>query len=268
MKKIVLGVLMLVVLAIGALVFYVYSNINDIVKAAIEKYGTQVTQTAVRVEDVDLKLSQGAGVIRGLTIANPSGYSEKRAFSLGSISAGIDIDSIMKDPIIIDHIAITAPRVFFEMADVTKTNLDELKNNIVKSTAQPAPSNDQATSGGKEVHLLIRRLTFSDGSIQAKVVPLDNKQYLLKLPDIEMNNIGGTNGAAPPEIGRQILKRLTDQARDAIKKQGIDAEVDKLKARAKERAEVEKQKLKAKAEERLDSEKSKLDEKLKGLLGR
>jgi len=268
MKKIVLGVLMLVVLAIGALVFYVYSNINDIVKAAIEKYGTQVTQTAVVVKDVKLKMSQGSGVIRGLTVANPAGYSEKQAFSLGSISAGIDINSLTKDPIVIDHIAINAPRVFFEMADVTKTNLDELKNNIVKSTAQPAPSRNETDTGGKEVHLLIRHLTFSDGSIQAKVVPLNNKQYQLKLPNIEMNNIGGTNGAAPAEIARQILKRLTDQARDAIKKQGIDAEVEKLKARAKERVEAEKQKLKAKADERLDSEKSKLDEKLKGLLGR
>ena len=82
-SKITLFTLLLVVIAIGASVFYVINNLDSLVKNAVEKYGSEATQTAVRVESVKITLKEGSSVIKGLSVANPAGFEAKYAFSLG-----------------------------------------------------------------------------------------------------------------------------------------------------------------------------------------
>ena len=74
MKKIILGVVLIVIVAIGGGVYYVLNNLDDLVKAAIEKHGSAATQTSVRVDSVKINLLEGSGGISGLTIANTSGF--------------------------------------------------------------------------------------------------------------------------------------------------------------------------------------------------
>ncbi|MDH3311484.1 MAG: hypothetical protein OEM95_12535, partial [Gammaproteobacteria bacterium] len=74
MKKIILIFVLVLVAAIGAGLYYLFTNLDAIVKAAIEKAGSQTTQTAVRVDSVKIVLSEAAGTIKGLSIANPKGF--------------------------------------------------------------------------------------------------------------------------------------------------------------------------------------------------
>ena len=57
--------------------------------------------------------------------------------------------------------------------------------------------------------------------------------------------------------------KLIQRLRKPIK---VDAELDKLKARAQERIDTEKAKLQEKADTRIETEKQKAEEKLKSLL--
>ena len=50
MKKIVLGAVLVLFVTIGIGVYYLLSNLDMLVKVAIETYGSEATQTAVRVE--------------------------------------------------------------------------------------------------------------------------------------------------------------------------------------------------------------------------
>ena len=217
----------------------------------------------MRVDKVQIKLTEGDGKIYGLTVANPGGFSQQPAFSLGEIGLGIDLDSLKEEPYVINHITVRAPQVLVEVNEDKKTNLNELKKNLPagKSTKKESP---QSEGSGKEPRLIIKRLTFEQGQIAAKVIPL-KKDYDLKLPAINMTNLGGSQGATPTELSKEILKRLTDAATAEIKKKGIDAELDKLKAQAQERVDAEKAKLKEKADSKIEAEKQKLEEKLKGL---
>ena len=52
MKKAFLSVLIILVVVIAGGVYYLFSNLDNIVKAAIEKYASETTHTAVAVEDV------------------------------------------------------------------------------------------------------------------------------------------------------------------------------------------------------------------------
>lgn len=266
MKKITLGIVLVVIIAIAAAILYLFSNLDALVKAAIEKYGSEATQTAVRVDRVRIKLTEGDGAVYGLTVANPDGFETPNAVSLGETGLGIDLQSLKQEPYIIKHVTVRAPKIVFEVNQDKQTNLNALKKNLAVSGTdgtRTRPEEEKAATEGPR--LVIRRLTFEQGLIAAKLTPL-NKDYELKLPSLNMRDLGGTQGATPAELAKEILRRLTDAARAEIKKQGIDAELDKLKAEAEARVEEEKAKLEEKADSRVEEEKQKAEEKLKNLL--
>ena len=250
MKKVVLGAILVLLITIGFGVYYLLSNLDSLVKSAIETYGSEATQTSVRVDNVKIILQDGSGAIHGLTVGNPKGFAAPHAFSLGEIATQIDLKSLSGDVPVIEQITIRAPEVFFEINEKGQNNLDKLKSNL-QSGAPTSSSSSSAKSGGSEPKLIIRKLIFSSGNIHARVVPLD-KNYELKLPDIQMNDLGGKTGATPSQIASQGLKVLTDRALAEITKKGID----QYKAQ-----------LEGEVNKRLETEKVKVGDKLKGVLG-
>ncbi len=267
MKKIILGIALLLFIAIGGVIYYLFTNLDAIVKMAIEKYGSEAIKTSVRVDKVRIKLQEGSASITGLTIANPPGFEAPYAFSLGDISVGIDINSLTGDVIVIREVGIAAPQIFFEINADKKANLDVLSKNL-PTGAEPAPEE----KAGAEPKLIIRKASLTGAELQAKVVPLNNKEYQLKLPTITMNNLGGKNGAPPAIIARQMLDQLLDQVKAEIKKQGIGAELQQkldarkqeIKAEADAKVAAEKQA----AQKKVDARKKAAADELKKKLGR
>jgi len=259
MKKVILSLLLIVVIAVAGGVYYLLTNLDTLVETAIEKYGSEATQTAVLVDRVKINLQDGAAGITGLTVANPAGYNFKNAFSLGEIRAAIDLQSLQEEPYIINEITVLAPQVFVEINEDKKTNLNQLKNNLTSgSTAKVQDEKPQAEGSAKQPRLIIRRLTFADGTIQAKVAALQNKEYKLKLPSLDMTNLGGSKGATAIELASEILKRLTDRASNIVKKDIIDAALNKLKAQAQQKIDE----AKAEAQKKIDDEKARLQQEL------
>ncbi len=250
MKKMALGAVLVLVITFGFGVYYVLSGLDGMVKTAIETYGSQATQTAVQVGSVQIVLKDGSGAIRGLTVGNPQGFTAPQAFSLGEITTQIDLKSLSEEVTVIEHITVHAPEIFFELNEGGKNNLGELKQKLSSSASETSASSSASKSSDAESKIIIRKLLFTDGNIQARVVPLD-KNYELKLPKIEMNNLGGKNGATPAQIADQVLKVLTDRALAEVKKKGLDQY---------------KMQLEGEANKQLEAEKEKLNDKLKGVL--
>ena len=63
MKKVILGLMLIIVLAIAGSVYYLLTNLDALVEAAIEKYGSEATQTSVLVDSVKINLTDGAAGI-------------------------------------------------------------------------------------------------------------------------------------------------------------------------------------------------------------
>jgi flagellar basal body-associated protein FliL len=248
MKKIVLGALLVLLLTIGFGVYYLLSHLDSIVKAAIERYGSQATATTVKVDKVQIKLTDGSGAIRGLTVANPRGFDAPYAFLLGEISTQIYLESLSRDILTIDHIIVRRPEVFFELNSAGDNNLTAIKMNLSKGQSKTSGASTQKTD--TEPKLIIRKLLLEGGNVQASVVPL-NKSYSLVLPKIEMLNLGGNNGAKPDQIAEQVLQRLADQAMAEIKNKGLDHYKDKLQDEVNKRLENEKEKLNEKFGDKL-----------------
>ncbi|MGB1361527.1 MAG: hypothetical protein ACPG8V_05365, partial [Alphaproteobacteria bacterium] len=79
MKKIILLVLTFIlgVVVVGGYFTVKNLDVNGIVKQQIEKLGYENTGRKVSVGKVDIKLTDGIGNIKNITMANPSGHKYK-----------------------------------------------------------------------------------------------------------------------------------------------------------------------------------------------
>ncbi len=217
MKKVKIALIIaaaLVILVAGVVVF-VLTNINSIVKAAIERFGSQTVKTDVRVSSVNIRLTTGEGSIRGLTVANPRGFSSCPVFRLGTISTRIDVRSVTASPVVIDDISISGPEVFFEMNEARESNLGVLKKDLQESSPSRKPV-DQKKAGKKETRLFIRKLVFENGKIDVRIASLGGKNTTVSLPRIELTEIGKKGGATPAQVAQIVITALAEEAAKAV----------------------------------------------------
>ncbi len=95
-----------VVIAIVAIVFFVFSSLDGLIKEAVEKYGTDITKAKVTLNEVKVDIGSGKGALSGLNVGNPAGFKTPSAFKLGGISVNIDTGTVTSDPVVIKEIVI------------------------------------------------------------------------------------------------------------------------------------------------------------------
>lgn len=216
LKKIAIGVVVLLVVIAGA-AYYLFSNLDSIIKAAIEKYGTAATQAEVKLDSVKLSISSGEGALDGLTVGNPKGFTTPRALSLGSIAVKLDTSSVTgSGPIVIKEIDIEKPQVTYEVASNGDSNLQAIeKNAMAYGGASGGGGNTNATGGGggQERKLVITDLYIRDGEIGMSHALLKGKTLTAPLPTIHLSNIGKDKGGATPgQVAEQVLSSITASA--------------------------------------------------------
>ena len=262
MKKLVILLILLAV--IGGGVYYLFLSLNSIIKAAIETTGTEATQTSVAVAKVNLELTNGKGAINGFTIANPKGFKEPNAFSLGGIELKVDTASVTKDPVVIEEIIVKAPEIAFEVNKDGKSNMGVLKENLIgKGTSPAEPKPDDK---GPSKNLIIRKFIVEAGKMSARVAALGDKPLEVKLDRFVLNDIGDkSKGSSPEELAQKIIGEFVDRASKAATRQGLDKHI---KGKVTElRNKVEK-KLTDKLQNKLGVSKEEGKKALRGLFGR
>ncbi len=241
MKKVFIGLGVLVVV-LGIVLWRVYANLDKIVAKVIEDVGTEVTQTAVRVGGIDLDLLNGKAGLSQLSVANPPGFTSPDIFSLELVSVAIDVASVSSNPIIIDEIVVKQPRVAYEINKQGTANLDVLKKNVAGYSASrdtgsgTAKQEQEPAEKGEEIKLIIRKLHFEGGELNATSALRPDKPIAATLPAFSMSNIGQASGGATSEqIAKEVLDRLVKQAVDAASKAGVDKLTDELKGKVEEK---------------------------------
>jgi len=215
-KKLVILIALALILAIAGSVAYVLTNIDSMVKSAIEKYGSQALKTPDHVSSVKIKLSDGEGAVHGLTVADPPGFDSPSIITLGDIAIRIAVKTITSTPIVIENVLISGPDVFYEMKENGSSNLDVLKKNLTPSG--PVQEQQQKGQKKKEIRLHIRKLVFEKGKVQVYVAKLMDKPSVIDLPRLELIDIGKHNGATPAEIARTLATALAEEAAKSIAK--------------------------------------------------
>ena len=245
-KKLLLGLLILALIA-GAAVYYVLSGgLNQQIKKGVEKYGPQVTQTAVTLEDVNLSILSGNGSLTGLNVANPEGFKSANIFSLGEIDLQVDTGTVLSDKIIIDHILIKKPEISYEKT-LTSSNLKQLLQNIEEFTGPADSSDDTAATPepetGAKKQVVIKQLVIEEGTVYVGVMGVGQT---VTLPRIEMNDIGEDGKQMTmAEVIDLVLSKVLQSIGPAIANAGElgGAAVDALKTQGLEKVDQASEKI-------------------------
>lgn len=217
MKKLLIGIGILLAILVAGL-FYVWTNLDNIVKTAIVNYGSEATKTAVRVDGVKINLQAGTAAITGLSVANPVGFTDPYIFKLGMISTKIDTTSLSKNPLVIDEIDISAPAVFYEINKAGVANVDVIKKNLGVGSG----GSESSSSGGNQLKMIIRRIVVDGSSAKVRIAAL-NKEQSVTLPKIVMTDVGKkSNGATAAEVAQQLADRMLANVQGSVAKIGVN----------------------------------------------
>lgn len=220
-KKIALAVA-IVVIAIAGAAYYFASNLDSIVKAVIERYGTEATQASVTLKGVKLSPTAGSGEMNGLVVKNPKGFNGPEAISLGDIKVALDISTLQSNTIVIKDITILQPAVFYEYAS-GGGNLETLQKNVQSYAAKfsggktepnkSAGDPGQSASKQPEKKVIIENLTIREGKVSIAHQALKDRTLSGNLPTIQMKDIGkDKGGATPAEVAEKVIGTISAQA--------------------------------------------------------
>jgi len=224
MKKVLIGVGGLIVVAAVA-VFVLVSNLDQVIKEAIERVGPRVTQTDVLVDAVEIEVADGAAAIRGLHVGNPEGYQTRRAMDLGLVSVRLDTDTVTSDVIVIHEVVIDAPQMTYEVGD-PRSNFQQIQKNVEDFIAAAGaggasggeqPTADDGAAGGKQ--LIIENLYVRNAQVGVSAPFLQGQEVSTRIPEIHLTDIGKQDGgASPAQVAAVTLDAITERVIGAVGK--------------------------------------------------
>lgn len=231
MKKFVFVFLAIVVLVLAGAIFFLASGLDGNIKESIETTGTEMLGEPVTVGNVALSLTSGAGEITNLQIANPEGYTDPTAFSLGRIRLDVDLGSVAGSPKRLKEFILEAPEVYLEVLDDDRVNLEELAAHLQQQIDQTPPAETETAEteeDAAEVKLAIDTLTIVGAKLTVRHRELENGVRELTLPDITLTDVGGSEGLTGPEISLTIVESITKEGMKQALRQEVEQKADKL----------------------------------------
>ena len=221
------GILVVLILLVVGGGYFFLSNLGSLIVAAVEEYGSDVTQTEVSLANAEVDITSGEGALSGLTVGNPSGFNTDSAFSLGQIAVKLDTDSVTGDTIVIREILVANPEVTYELGD-GGSNIDAIRENVDAFMAAQGGGGASSGGGGDEAGGAERKLVIEDlyirgGTVNVSATFLEGEQLSAGLPEIHLQDIGKDSGGASPEqVVGQIIASLGDATGKAISGLNLD----------------------------------------------
>lgn len=215
MKKI---LFLFVVIVFGAVALLYFFG-SSLISKAVETVGPKVTQTPVRLDNVELSLLSSSSMLQGLYIGNPEGFNKEYIFSLNQIDVEIEPQSLLSDQLTFRKIHIRNPEMNYEKT-LSGSNLKSLLANVEsfgqsvtgekapKATAPAGPSTDSEKKS-RSRRIMINELLIEDLNVRVGVLGAGTS---ISIPRIELNNLdSGSTTEAVAKVLQAVLSELTRQ---------------------------------------------------------
>jgi uncharacterized protein involved in outer membrane biogenesis len=210
MKKWLLAGAALIAVLIAVLYFGL-SNLGPLIKTALNTYGPQITRTTLHVGDVGLSLFAGEAHLKDFLLGNPKGFSAPEAVKVGAIDVDLNEKTLADNPVVIDKVEVRAPEITYEKS-AAGDNFQALLQNVRQAAGagrgSPAAGGQK---GAADTKLVIRSLVIRDGRINLTAPALAGQHVTTDLPYLEIQDLGGRNGATPEALAAQILTAVYRQ---------------------------------------------------------
>jgi uncharacterized protein involved in outer membrane biogenesis len=224
----------IVLVLVGALVWFVLSNLDAYVKRAVERVGSETTGTTVALDGARISIKSTEGALDGLTIDNPPGFETRHAFELDEVQLDLDLATIRSDEIVLRKVAVEGAHLTFEQRG-DSNNLREILRHVERA------GEDAESDGGdtEETRMVIETFTFRGGRLTVIDDRLD-EDLTFEIPDVTVRDVGRVGAG-------ETLSNVAAQLIDPVLRRALDAAQDQAKAKLEERVnqEIEDQKEKA-----------------------
>jgi hypothetical protein len=214
---------------IVGIVAYVATNSDALAKEGLESYGSAALGTKLTVDDVHLSLTEGEGTVKGLAIAQPSGFEGDDLLQVDSVAMRLDVPASTTDVVVIDSITVDGARLHAIVRGGRDMNFQALLNNVKRGIGDAG----DASADADATKLIIRRFDFVNARATTQL-PLVSENIELPLDDIHLTDIGkATGGATPEEVARVIVGPITSSVMRAVARSASGSAIDDMRDKLK-----------------------------------
>lgn len=179
--------------------------LDPIVRSGTERLATSALGVPTRLEAADVSLG-GSADLRGLDVANPSGYQEPRSCRFDRLDAAVRLGSLFGDVVEVDHVDVVKPDLTIEFVG-TKSNWSVLMDNLSKDR----PKTPEEKESRKKFR--IGRLKIEAATVRFRSDLLQGGAKSVTLPTIELKNLGtAENAATMGEVLATVFQTLAAEA--------------------------------------------------------
>ena len=168
---------------------------DSIIKAILPKYLSSTLGVKVAVADIDTSLFKGKLQVKGVTVANPEGYSEdKKALALDELYVKIDVGSLFTKKIVIEEIRLTGLAVnveshkLFDLLNEKECNLTAIVEGY-KRRNPPKKKKEPSEDEKSKTKVVVRLLKIEKLSVSLKIEDIAFEKTLENI-SIEEKNLG------------------------------------------------------------------------------
>ncbi|HKK25366.1 MAG TPA: hypothetical protein VJ941_07030 [Gracilimonas sp.] len=200
-----------------SLLLVITLSLDGMVKSGIERNGSELLQTRVTVDNVNISLFSGSGTINGFAVQNPENYSDESALYIEEASIKIDVTSLLSDRIIVNEIKLNNPEILFEQKGIG-INLNTLSDNM--------DIDSQETPEDSETNLIIDHLKIIEGKVIVNSTLNRDQTTEVSLTDLTVNDIGRDGNNTVKQSVKEILRPLFQKAIEDALKSGVTEQIE------------------------------------------
>ena len=206
--KLLTGILILAVIALGA----VWFHIGTLIKKGVETAGPQVTKVDVKLSGAGISLLGGRGLLSGLFVGNPQGYKTDSAVKVKKISVAVDPNSVFSDKVVVKEVVVKAPEITIE-GSLSDNNLTQIQRNIAIFTGsdgkKPADKSAASKPSAPGKKFVVNELLISGARVHVALKMFGGQNITVPLPDIQLHNLGqDKDGISSGELMQIVTSKL------------------------------------------------------------
>jgi hypothetical protein len=218
---------LVVVAGIAAAV--VLGQLGRLIEDGVEEHGPGLTGTDVALGSARVSIFSGEGELKSLSIDNPEGFSDDKAFDLGRIKIAVDPKSLASDVVHIRTIVVDGPKLLAEFDASGRNNLNAILNHVKAAAGGNSSGGSSGEGGGKK--MIIDEFRFENAEARA-LAPAFKLDKTVKIPPVVLKDLGKRQGgAAAADIANQVMRPIVDSTVKAASREYLRAQRDKAKTR-------------------------------------
>ena len=208
-KLAIIIVLVLVIVIAGAILFIDHIAKTAVVKGVPMVLGNDITAS---VDRLHIEPFNGRVEIDDLIIGNPEGYSKDgHAFKLGEVIADVNLGTVTKDKIHIEHLRLKDIDVCYERG-LASSNLDEILRRLEKKEEEEKEQPKEEKKESKEKTFQVDKLEIENVGVTIKIKGLPAKAPIHVSMD-PLENLGtDEEGITATDLAYEILGKIIKKA--------------------------------------------------------